>query len=136
MATRAHMKIDNACIQEFTVASGQAATKGYSVKFASADDECQNCGAGEDGIGIALNTAAAGQKVSVLLDGLAVVPVVVGTGGATRGAYAVTVANGHTDQAIADGTTVRRLRGKFMQSGVAGDLVGLLIGVATPKSTA
>ncbi len=43
---------------------------------------------------------------------------------------------GHTNQAIADGTTVRYIRGKFMQSGVAGDMVGMLVGVVTPKSTA
>lgn len=137
MATRAHQKIQNALIQEFTVASGQTVTEGLSVKFASADDECQNCGAGEDGIGIALASATAGQKVSILLDGQNIVKVKVGTGGtATRGSYAITNATGHTNQAIADGTTVRYIRGKFMQSGVAGDMVGLMTGVVTPKSTA
>lgn len=137
MATRAHMKIQNALIQEFTVASGQTVTEGLSVKFASADDECQNCGAGEDGFGVALGSGAAGEKVSILLDGIAVVKVKVGTGGtATRGSYAITNATGHTNQAIADGTTVRYLRGKFMQSGTAGDLVGMLVGGITPKSTA
>jgi len=137
MATRAHNKIQNALIQEFTVAAGQVATKGLSVKFASADDECQDCGAGEDGMGIALNSATAGEKVSVALDGHAIVPVKVGSAGtATRGLFAITNATGFTNQAIADGTTIRNLRGKFMQSGVAGDLVGLLIGVTTPKSTA
>lgn len=137
MATRAHQKLPFALIQEFTVASGQTVTEGLSVKFAAADDECQNCGAGEDGFGVALNSASSGGKVSVVLDGNAIVKVKVGTGGtATRGLYAITNATGHTNQTIADGATVRFLRGKFMQSGVAGDMVGLLTGITTPKSTA
>ncbi len=137
MATRAHNKIQNALIQEFTVASGQVVTQGLSVKFASADDECQDCGAGEDGIGIALESGVAGAKVSIVLDGHAIVKVKVGAAGtATRGLFAITNATGFTNQAIADGTTIRNLRGKFTQSGVAGDMVGLLIGVSTPKSTA
>ena len=136
MATKAKQKLAGACIDTFTVASGQIVTEGFRVKFASADGECQNCGAGEDGIGIAQTSATAGQKVSIVLEGLAVVRVRVGTGGATRGSYAIPAANGFTDQAIADGVTPRRLAGKFMQSGPVGDLVGLLIGVSTPMSTA
>lgn len=136
MATRAKQKIDFGCIEAFTVASGQTVTAGYRVKFASADNECQNCGVNEDGIGIALQAGAAGEKVSILLDGQGIVKVIVGTGGATRGSFAVTVANGFTNQAIADGATVRYLAGKFMQTGVAGDTVGLLVGCPTPKSTA
>jgi hypothetical protein len=137
MATRAHQKLPFALIQEFTVASGQVVTEGLSVKFASADDECQNCGAGEDGFGVALQSGVAGGKVSIALDGNAIVRVKVGTAGtATRGLYAITNATGHTNQAIADGTTVRYIRGKFMQSGVAGDIVGMLTGITTPKSTA
>lgn len=136
MATKAKVKLNGACIDTFTVAAAQTVTEGFRVKFAAADGEVQNCGAGEDGIGYALASATAGQKVSVVLEGSAVVKVKVGTGGATRGAYAIPVANGLADQAIADGTTPRRLAGKFMQSGVAGDMVGLLIGIATPMSTA
>lgn len=136
MATKAKIKLDRACIDTFTVASGQTVTEGFRVKFASADGECQNCGAGEDGFGIAQASGTAGQKVSIVLEGSAVVKVKVGTGGATRGAYSIPVANGYADQAIADGTTPRRLAGKFMQTGVAGDFVGMLIGIATPMSTA
>jgi hypothetical protein len=135
MATRAHMKIDEAVIHTFTAGAG-GITRGRRVKFGADDLTVLDCGAGEDGIGIALEAAAVGAPVSVALEGCAVVPVLVGTGGATRGAYAVPVANGFADQAIADGTTPRRLAGKFMQSGPVGDLVGLLIGVSTPMSTA
>ncbi len=136
MATKAKVKLGGACIDTFTVAAGQIVTEGFRVKFASADGEVQNCGAGEDGIGVAQSSATAGQKVTVVLEGVAVVKVKVGTGGASRGAYALPVANGFADQAIADGTTPRRLAGKFMQTGVAGDSVGMLIGISTPMSTA
>lgn len=136
MATKAKIKIDHALIDTFTVASGQIVTEGFRVKFAAVDGECQNCGAGEDGFGIAQASATAGQRVSVVLEGTAIVKVKVGTGGASRGAYAIPAANGFTDQAIADGVTPRRLAGKFMQTGVAGDFVGMLIGIATPMSTA
>lgn len=136
MAARAHLKIGNALIQAFKAGAG-GVTEGFSVKFGSSDLEIVNCGAGEDGIGFAMATAAQGATVSAVLDGVAIFNVKVGVGGtATRGSYAIANATGHTNQAIADGTTVRNLRGKFMQSGVAGDEVGLLIGVSTPKSTA
>lgn len=135
MATRAHMKIDEAVLHTFTAGAG-GITKGKRVKFGADDLTVLDCGAGEDGIGVALEAKSAGDPVVVVLEGCAVVPVLVGTGGATRGGYAIPVANGFADQAIADGTTPRRLAGKFLQSGVAGDMVGLLIGVATPMSTA
>lgn len=127
MATRAHRLVNGIPHMEFIVASGQTVTAGYRVKFASADDECQNCGAGENGFGIAINSGASGDKVTIALLGCGVVPVKVGTGGATRGAYAVMVADGHTDRAIGGGTTVRHCDGVFMQSGSAGDLVGMLV---------
>jgi hypothetical protein len=105
------------------------------VKFSGADNAVEDCGANEDGIGIAMESGVAGDTVSISLEGFAVVEVLVGTGGATRGAYAKFLADGFTDQATADGTTVRFLAGKFMQSGVAGDRVGLLLGVTSPHST-
>lgn len=136
MATRAVSKVSNGCIQHFVIPATKAVTKGKSVKFSGADNQIENCGAGEDGIGTALTDGVAGDTVPILLDGYAVVPCLVGTGGATRGSYAVTVADGHTDRAIADGTNPRFLRGKFMQTGVAGDIVGLLVGCTTPTPTA
>lgn len=136
MATRADYKDPTQLVQHFLIPSTKVVTKGMSVKFSGADNQIENCEAGDDGIGVALASGVAGDTVPVRLDGAAVIPVLVGTGTATRGLYAVTVADGHINQAIADGTTVRNLRGKFMQSGVAGDLVGLLIGCTTPTMTA
>jgi hypothetical protein len=134
MAARADNKISLGTVQDF-FASGTV-TRGFRVKFGAGDDLCVNCGAGESGIGIALADATTGQSVQILLEGHAVVPMKVGTGGATRGGFAVPVADGVTTQAIADGTTPRHLVGKFMQTGVAGDLVGVLIGCTTPTPTA
>lgn len=136
MATRALNKVQNGLIQHFLIPTSKATTKGKSVKFSAADNQIENCAADDDGIGIALLDGVAGDTVPVLLDGFAIVPVLVGTGDATRGGYAINAIDGHKDVTIADGTTDRKIRGKFMQSGVAGDLVGLLIGVSTPCPTA
>jgi|GEM_PF-5377022 len=112
-------------IKTFTVAAGQSATEGRPVSFASADEEVLTTAAGASCDGIALETKAAGERVQVLMgDGL--VKVKVGTGGATRGSYAVVVADGVTNSAaLGGGTVVRHIVGKFLQTGVAGDVVGL-----------
>ena len=136
MATRASQILESAILRPFKVPATKATTAGFRVKFSGADDAVENCGAGEDGIAIALETKAAGEVAECVLEGFAVVKVKVGTGGATRGAFAKTVADGWTDQAIADGANVRNIAGKFMQTGVAGDMVGLLLGAMSPKSTA
>lgn len=136
MAVRALKLLSKCLFHKFYVASGQAVTAGQRVKFASSDTEVQNCGANEAGIGTAVDTAVAGAPVEIMLDGHAVVPITVGTGGATRGLYAKSTANGYADQAIADGTTPRFIAGMFMQSGVAGDVIGMMVGIPTPLSTA
>lgn len=135
MATRAHNIKDSAIIRKFLIPATKAVTEGFRVKFSGADNQVENCGAGDDGFGIALQTGVAGDEIEVLLEGFAVVKVKVGTGGATRGLYAIMAADGLTDRAIADGTNVRYCPGKFMQSGVVGDVVGLLLGAATPVAT-
>lgn len=136
MATRAIELKDYALTKKYKIPATKAVTVGFRVKFSGADDQIENCGANEDGFAIALQSGVAGEEVEVLLEGFAVAKVKVGTGGATRGLFAKFLADGFTDQAIADGATVRNLAGKFLQSGVVGDFVGLLLGAATPKSTA
>jgi hypothetical protein len=114
-------------IKTFTVAAGQAATEGRPVSFAASDQEVQTTAAAAAvTCGIALETKAAGERVQVLVsEGL--VKVKVGTGGATRGLYAVVVSDGVTNSAtLGGGTVVKNLVGRFMQTGVAGDVVGLL----------
>lgn len=126
MAVRPSKILDEATYKSLEVAPAKTVTKGYRVKHSGADNLIENCGAGELGIGEALDDGAAGDKVRVILDG-AVVPVVVGTGGATRGALAKSVADGMTDAtAVAAGTTLMHSPGIFLESGVAGDQVGLI----------
>jgi len=112
-----------------TVAAGQTATLGRLAIFAAADDQVQTAGSGSDlTIGVFKETAAASARVEIQL-WAPVVPVVVGTGGATRGTKAVGVADGITDAAAHDssGTTDNAIVGIFMQSGIAGDTVGMML---------
>lgn len=128
MAVRAVENLTNACIMDFTVASGQAATLGKCVKFSGDDNEIALSGATDvDTIGVALSTQTAGERVQVcMLTGGCVVKVLVGTGGATRGKYAIVTTDGVTDQTLGGGTTVKYIVGKFVQSGSAGDYVGMI----------
>lgn len=130
MATRALTKLDFAC--RHTLTSDAAMDRGAEVKFGASDTACTAAGTNDP---LAIGTVeravtASGKAVSVLLYGHAIIPVKVGTGGATRGVDAITVADGFTDAASnGGGTTSQIIKGKFMQSGAAGDVVGLLIGL-------
>lgn len=128
MAVRPDDLTSKAIIKTYTVAASQTATKGLGVILSGADDTVDDAGANGEAIGIALQTKAAGEQVEVALLGYAIVPVKVGTGAATRGKYAIMAADGFTDQTLGGGTTVKYVAGKFMQSGIAGDIVGLLLG--------
>jgi len=135
MATRAdQLTGEDGTIVTYQVAASQTVTAGLPVKYASADHQVQLSGNGDPICGIALETAtspASGKlaTVQVQLLGHAVVPVTVGTGGATRGKFCILAsdATGLTDQVMGGGTTVRNSPGYFTQSGVAGDQVGLCV---------
>jgi hypothetical protein len=97
--------------------------------FAS-DTTVQDAGAATDlAIGIAASTTIAGALVDIYMFGYSVIPITVGTGGATRGTKAVIVADGFADAAAhdSDGVGNTSVYGVFMQSGVATDRVGLLL---------
>lgn len=131
MAARAHRVLTGALIRTFKVPNTKTATKGMRVKFSGADDQVENCGAAENGFGIALTTVVGSTSlptVEVVLEGTVEAEVLVGTGGATRGENAVMAADGFTNKTLGGGTTVAHAAGKFMQTGVAGDYVSLLIG--------
>lgn len=126
MATRPIENLDPSIIKSFTVAATKSATKGFAVKHSGADDEVENGAAvGDEVIGIALNTAAAGEKVRVALWGPGVAPMKVGTGGITRGAYAKFHATGGTTATVGGGTTKLVPWGQALQAGDAGDYVGV-----------
>ena len=126
MAVRAMLDLGpGPYIKTFTVAAAQAATEGRAMSFAAADEEVQLTAAGAaPNAGIALETKVAGERVQVLV-GQGIVKVKVGTGGATRGLFGVVVADGLTNApTLGGGTVLRGCAGRFLQSGVAGDVVG------------
>lgn len=120
----------NALILHYTVATGDTATEGEAVKLDS-DTTIDDCDAASDlAIGVALASGDAGDIVPVAMFGHAVIPVLAGTGGATRGNKAILAADGFTDAAAhdSDGTGNASIYGVFLQSKDAGEKVGLLIG--------
>lgn len=127
MTVRAHDLSDMALKMTFTVAAAQSTTKGLGVIFSGADTDIATVGANGKAFAIALETKAAGEKCECALLGHAVIPVKVGTGGATRGEFAVAAADGLIDQTLGGGTTVKYIEGVFLQTGVVGDTVGLLV---------
>jgi len=127
MAVRPHETLENAITRTYTVVAGGSTTKGLPVKFDTSDGECTVCAAGDDGFGIALSTEVAGAKVEVaLLAGACIIPVKVGTGGATRGLYGIAATDGIINRALGGGTTSRNILVKFLQTGVVGDFVGAM----------
>ncbi len=129
MAARALEDVKNECRKTYIVAAGQVVTKGRAVQFAAADDEVQIADAANDKhIGIAMSSGVAGERVQVELLFAKIVPVIVGTGGATRGEWGRLATDGYTDQTLGGVQTVKYCGGVFLQSGVAGDWVGLGVG--------
>lgn len=126
MAARPIDLSGKALVRPFTVKAASTATKGKGAIFGASDTEAEDAGAGGKVSGVFLETKAAGEVADVAVSGI--VPVLVGTGGATRGEFAIATADGFANQTLGGGTTVRHIAGKFMQSGVPGDYVGLLIG--------
>jgi len=120
MAARPDAVLDNALIRPKVVVT-TGVTKYRVVKLNTSDTQCVHSGAGEAGDAVALETGAVGETIPVyLLAGAGIVPVVVGTGGATRGLQAVVVADGVTNSGTLGGGTV------IKNTGVAGDVVGMI----------
>lgn len=134
MATRSDRDLKNALIVTRTVEAGQSVAIGRTVKDGNADKEVQHAGAGEAAIGVVVAlgalAGAAGDKVQVaLLCGACIIPVKLGTNGGARGAFVKTVADGVTAvTATATATTpvYVAVHGYLTQTGVAGDIVGMV----------
>lgn len=112
-------------ILSLTVATSQSATEGYGAVFHTDDTHCDDAGA-NDGltIGVFMDTATAGNKARVQIAGVAAVKL---DGNATRGTLAACSATGFQNIPTpnAAGGTTTYILGRFMQSGVSGDMVGL-----------
>lgn len=131
MAVRPHERLEGALIMQFSHASQPAFTKGTEVKF-NGDDSLLVATSGDDplAIGVISQANPSGRTASVCMYGDKVIPVLVGSGGATRGKMAVYSATGFTDAAtFGGGTTAQTIKGQFLQSGSQNDLVGLMLGV-------
>jgi hypothetical protein len=124
MSERPIQNLEFAQVKEYEVAAASTVTKGMGVKLSSG--KALNCAAvGDNCVGIALTGGAAGEKVKVALISNAIVPVKVGTGGATAGAPAKYAADGATNGTVGGGTTKLVVWGQFVETGVVGDFVGL-----------
>ena len=131
MAARPDSDLKLALIVTRTVETAQTVAVGDVVKDGNADKEVQKTTDGVDAIGVVVAlgplAGAATDKVQVaLLCGACIIPVKVGTGGATRGKFAKCVADGVTN-AVPDVATpaAMNVMGIFTQSGSAADMVGL-----------
>lgn len=128
MTTRASRALEGALIRPFSAAGTISA--GQPIKYNDANARTVvAAGANDpDTIGIALDDAVSGMRVSAVIGGGAIVPVRVGATGATAGKYAWINAAGRLVDApalSAAGATTTYLLGKFVESGVEHDYVGL-----------
>lgn len=149
MATRALKHLSNAVVRPFTIGSGQSVYLGKPVIFSGSDTAVQDAGSNSDlMIGVVLSdgtnagyaTAVPGQiqssdilatqTVEVALFWPVIVPMLVGTGGSTRGKKQQVVSTGITDATANPGASGdAELVGTALQSGVAGDVIGVGIGL-------
>jgi predicted RecA/RadA family phage recombinase len=99
------------------------------VIFGVDDDTVLPAGVNDDlAFAIALQTVPAGKRVDLLLFGVAIVEMTVGTGGATRGKPLWKVADGVTDAPPnGGGTRSVIIVGRAMQSGIPKDRIGVLV---------
>jgi len=133
MAARANQDLKNALIKRYAVKSGTTLAVGNRVRFGASDIEVDlTSGANDDTtFGTALEAgvgnAAGSVLVDVVLDGHQIVAMLVGTGGSTRGLKQIAAANGVTDAPTNGGGTVSHpIIGVAMQTGVVGDLIGVM----------
>jgi hypothetical protein len=143
IAKRPETRLDGLDSQLFTVAAGQTVRPGMGIKIAATDaspatadyPQAQEAIADtDDPIAIAAGeldaTAYAAGEIftGYLMAGGGVIPILVGTGGITRGLSAVCASDGFTNApANGNGTTRIFSPGVALATGVVGDGVALLV---------
>lgn len=127
-STRTLKKMDFGHIVTFTVTATKASTKGFAQIISGNMTVEDDASTGDTVVGVALETATAGNRVQVLVAG-PIVPMKVGTGDTTRGKKQKTVATGITDAPATtnSGATTTPILGVALESGVAGDFVGVML---------
>jgi hypothetical protein len=140
MATRAIEDLKFALIKRYKVKNGTTLNPDDRVKFGTTDDEVDVAAAADDlafgtvrGSAAAVGNAGGTVTVDVVLDFFAIKAMTVGTGGSTRGKRQKTVADGVTDAAAAGVAAASVIVGVAMQTGVAGDKIG--VGLASCRVT-
>jgi hypothetical protein len=126
--TRASQQLQYCTMMTLTVTTAKATTKGMSV-IMSGNHTVEDATLTDDTIvGVAMETKTAGQRVEVAMLG-PVIPMKVGTGDTTRGKKQIPVATGITDAPAHDssGATDGIIVGIALESGVAGDFVGVML---------
>jgi hypothetical protein len=132
MSLRANQDLSRALIKSYTIKNASVILVGSRIKFGASDTEADLGGANDDlTFGTALNAGTGNATgtvfVDVALDVPQIIAMTVGTGGSTRGTKQVAVANGVTDVvANGGGTVAHTIVGVAMQTGVLGDLIGVM----------
>lgn len=127
MATRALLEIGNAVEQLMTVQTADIAVN-LPVKFGSLDGTIILCAADDPlVIGTTRTAAIIGAQAAVVLNGYAITKVEL-SGTATRGLPLKVTATGYENATLLNaGATLVRCSGQAMQSGVVGDIIGMLV---------
>jgi hypothetical protein len=124
--------LEQATFKEYKVAVTKTTFEGRAVILTDAENVEDAAGATDLAVGVARDTITSSatviQRCGVTLFG-PVEAVTVGTGGATLGKKAILAADGFTDAPAHDssGGTNDAIYGIFMQSGTAGQKVGLML---------
>jgi hypothetical protein len=127
MAIRASVRLEQGL--RYPLIAGAPINEQDFVVFGGDDDTVLPAGINDDmAFGIALQTVPAGKRVNLLLLGLVLVEMTVGTGGATRGKRLWKVADGVTDAPPnGGGTNSVVIVGRAMQSGKPKDRISILV---------
>ena len=143
MATKALQDLGKALIKRYLVAAANTLKVGSIVYLSAEGTVALSTAATAEHLGIVTGitdggaTATAGDEVSVVHLGTSgVAKVLVGTSGATAGAHLTAEADGATDATTGGGTAQCNTIGLCLQTGVAGDFVGVAISLASASVSA
>jgi hypothetical protein len=133
--TRAAQRLEKLDIQPYQIQASNTVRKGFPVKAGTGDTIVEAAAVGDNIIGIALEAGngdatdrygtvgVVGHTIKVARPGPGAVPVLVGTGGATRGAPLKWVSDGVTNATVGGATTKLTVVGQAEETGVAADLI-------------
>lgn len=130
MATRPACRLSKANIDAKTVVTADV-LQYRLVAQSTSDSQVAYAAAGAVAYGVTQKAGAVGVTIPVALLGCGeTTRVAVGTGGATRGSWAVVIgAAGEVTNAatLGGGTVAKNIVGRFEETGVAGDIVGMTL---------